>query len=449
MGRRCRQADVRRSPPTSAAASALPSRIVILGPVATAVRFNFVDKAHDIDSTVNWTCESVWDTGEANIMQHHNSLFHGLLKQIPWARFDGLVRIHKSDARVRRLNTRQHFIALLYGQLAGANSLREIELGLASHASKLYHLGAAQVSRSTLCDANAARPAALFTQLFSHLLGMAHRGLRKNLGEAVHLIDSTNLKLTGASQWARFCANTNQAKLHIVYDPDADCPIYASVTPANVNDITVAKDMPIEPNATYVFDLGYYDFAWWAKLDSAGCRIVSRLKINTPLLTVTENTVKAGGPILSDRTGTLRERMARNRKNPYSKPIREIVMQIATDKTLRIFTNDLKAPASDIAALYKRRWQIELFFKWVKQTLKIKHFLGNSENAVRIQIAVALITFLLLRMAQKTTNIASPLAFLRLVRINLMAKRQVNTLLKPPPIPAYCKNQLTLEFAKC
>ena len=149
------------------------------------------------------------------------------------------------------MTTRQHFIALLYGQFAGANSLRDIELGLASHASKLYHLGGAQVSRSTLCDANAGRPAALFTQLFSHLLGLAHRGLRKGLSEAVHLIDSTNLKLTNASHWAHFCANTNQAKLHIVYDPDADCPIYANVTTANVNDITVAKAMPIEPNATY------------------------------------------------------------------------------------------------------------------------------------------------------------------------------------------------------
>ena len=211
---------------------------------------------------------------------------------------------------------------MLYGQFAGANSLRDIELGLASHASKLYHLGGATISRSTLSDANASRPAALFTQLFSHLLGLAHRGLRKGLSEAVHLIDSTNLKLTNASHWARFCANTNQAKLHIVYDPDADCPIYANVTTANVNDITVAKAMPIEPNATYVFDLGYFDFAWRAKLDQAGCRISSRLKINTVFHAIQDNPVTHGSPIQSDRIGMLSQRMARSRKNPYCKPVR-------------------------------------------------------------------------------------------------------------------------------
>ena len=124
-------------------------------------------------------------------------------------------------------------------------------------------------------------------------------------------------------------------------------------------------------------------------------------------------------------------------------------MRIDSGKTLRIFTNDFKVTASETAALYKRRWQIELFFRWVKQTLKIKHFLGTNQNAIRIQIAVALIAFLLLRMAQKTTDIKSPLTFFRLVRSNLMAKRKLNALLKPPEKPVYCKNQLTLEFANC
>ena len=158
--------------------------------------------------------------------------------------------------------------------------------------------------------------------------------------------------------------------------------------------------MPIEPNATYVFDLGYFDFAWRAKLDQAGCRIVSRLKINTVFHTTHDNPVAHGSPIQSDRIGMLSQRMARSRKNPYCKPVREIIVRIDSGKTLRIFTNDFEATASETAALYKRRWQIELFFRRVKQTLKIKHFLGTNQNAIRIQIAVALIAFLLLPMAQ-------------------------------------------------
>lgn len=248
------------------------------------------------------------------------------------------------------------------------------------------------------------------------------RGLRRKTGEAVHLIDATGLRLSALSKdWAQFSTGVCGAKLHVVYDADAGCPIYAAVTSANVNDITAAKAMPIKPGATYVFDLGYYDYNWWAKLDSAGCRIVTRLKVNTKLSVVAESDVAQGSNILSDRIGHLPQRMARNRRNPLHNPVREVCVRIATGKILRILTNDLDAPAQQIANLYKRRWQIELFFRWVKQTLKISHFLGRSENAVRIQIAVALIAFLLLRLAHATQRaVHSLLAFARLVRANLL-----------------------------
>lgn len=204
-------------------------------------------------------------------MRHQNSVMHGLLKQVPWAAFDRLVEEHGADARVRRLTTKAQFVALLYGQLAGAASLREIETALSSHAARLYHLGGAEVPRSTLADANALRPAALFADLFAHMTGQARRGLKRKIGDAVRLIDSTGLRLAGlGSDWAHFSAKARGGKLHVVYDPDADRPLYAAVTPARVNDITAAKAMPIEAGATYVFDLGYYDYGWWAKLDQAG-----------------------------------------------------------------------------------------------------------------------------------------------------------------------------------
>jgi hypothetical protein len=213
----------------------------------------------------------IWTRAEDNAMRHHNSVLHGLLKHIPWSEFEALVDEHRSDARVRRLDTKAQLVAMLYAQLSGAASLREIEAGLASHAARLYHLGAAPAARSTLADANRERPHQVFSDLVSMMVARAGRGLRKTAGEAVRLIDSTQVKLAPLSaRWARFSAHLSAAKAHVIYDPDAGIPLYLEITPAKVNDITAAQAMPIEKGATYVFDLGYYHYAWWAQLDAAG-----------------------------------------------------------------------------------------------------------------------------------------------------------------------------------
>jgi transposase len=308
---------------------------------------------------------------------------------------------------------------------------------LSSHEARLYHLGAAPVRRSTFSDANANRPFAVFTGLLELMMKQAHRGLRRKMAEAVYLIDATGVRLNRYSaDWAQFSAGVCGAKMHVIYDADADRPIYAAVTAAIVNDITAAQQMPIEPGATYVFDLGYYDYRWWAAIDAAGCRIVTRFKSNTPLDAIEELTVGATGNILSDRIGFLPARQANSRRNPMRDAVREVRVMTDAGKVLRILSNDLDAPAEEIAELYRRRWAIELFFRWVKQTLKITRFLGISENAVRIQIAVALIAFLLLRLAQAAQKaIQSPLIFARLVRANLMHRRSIQNLLGPPTIP--------------
>jgi IS4 transposase len=385
----------------------------------------------------------------SNVMRHQNSVFHTVLKHVPWDEFERLVDKHGSDARVRRLTSKSQFVALLYGQLSGSASLRDIVTGLSSHAVRLYHLGAKPAQRSTLSDANANRPHQVFTDLLAHMMAAAHRGLRRKLADLTYLIDSTGLRLSGlSSDWARFSDYAVGAKLHVIYDPHADRPIYAAVSMANVNDITAAKAMPITPGATYVFDLGYYDYAWWAKLDAQGCRVVTRFKRNTPLHVVKELPVPNGGNILSDRIGHLPSRLSHSRQNPFQDPVREVRVMTETGKELRILCNDLDATAEEIAELYKRRWAIELFFRWVKQTLKITRFLGTSENAVRIQVAVALIAFLLLRLAQAAqTTIASPLTFARLVRTNLMHRRSLDRLHQPQSSPPLPENQMILELA--
>lgn len=387
-----------------------------------------------------------WDTEKDQAMLHQNSVFHSLLKHVPWHKLDQSVENHGTDKLSRKLSTKRHLIALLYGQFSGTTSLRELVTGMASHETRLYHLGAAPVKRTTLSDANRDRSWQVFGDLFTQMLGQAHRGLRRTTADAVRLIDSTSLQLSRlSSDWATFSTDVFGAKAHIVYDPHADRPIYFAVTPANVNDITAAKVMPIEPGVTYVYDLGYYDYSWWAQLDEAGCRFVTRLKKNTPFAAVHDKQIAKNGNILSDRIGHLPARLARSRKNPLQVPVRELQVIIDTGKLLRIVTNDLDAPAEEIAELYKQRWQIELFFRWVKQTLRIKRFIGVSENAVRIQIAIAMIAFLLLRLAQAAQNaIRSPLEFTRLIRVNLMQRRQIDRLLEPLQPILICPNQLAL-----
>ena len=383
-------------------------------------------------------------------MQHHNSVFHELLKHIPWHRFDALVDEHGADYRVRRLRTRDQFVALLYGQLGGSASLRDIEQALASHRGRLYHLGARRPARSTLADANAKRPWAVFSELFATMAGQASRRVRRRLADQVRLIDATKVKLTGLSaDWARFSDCFTAAKIHVVYDPRLACPLSAVITPENVNDITPAKGLEITPGATYVFDLAYYDYGWWAKLDAAGCRFVTRLKVNTPLTITAELPAPEDTNILSERIGHLPKRLRSCGRNPYRDPVREITVRISTGKVIRLVTNDLDGPAEEIADLYKQRWQIELFFKWIKQNLKIKRFLGTSENAVRIQIYVALIAYLLLHLARQAQKaIPSPSAFAKLVRVNLMHRRKITQLLGPPEPPPLPLNQFLLNLGE-
>jgi hypothetical protein len=380
-------------------------------------------------------------------MPHHNTVFADILKFIPWRRFEDLVEEHKADARVRRLPIKGQFLALLYGQLSGASGLREIVTGLSSHSARLYHLGADPVRRSTFSDANTLRPAEVFADLLEIMMKQAHRGLRRALAGTTYLIDATSVRLNARSaEWARFSAGVCGAKVHVIYDADADRPIYAAVSASNVNDITAARQMPIEPGATYVFDLGYYDYAWWAELDAAGCRMVTRFKSNTPLQLVKELEVAAGSNILSDRIGFLPSRQGKGRNNPMHEAVREVRVTTDTGKVLRILSNDLDATAEEIAALYRRRWAIELFFRWIKQILKITRFVGTSENAVRIQIAVALIAFLLLRLAQAAQKATlSPVVFSRLIRANLMHRRSINYLLEPPPA-ATDQQQMSLSL---
>lgn len=383
-------------------------------------------------------------------MRHQNTVYHGLLKAIPRWRFDRLVEAHRGHYRDRRLSFWGQFVAMVYAQLSGAQSLRDLVADLGTRGNLFYHLGLEEVRRSTLSDANRDRPANVFSAVFDLLVAkLAGRegGEAKTL---VRLIDATSLPLSETlCGWAHFSTGYAAAKLHLVYDPTVACPTYFSITPARVNDIVEAKKMPILPAATYVFDKGYYDFAWWAALIKAGCRFVTRIKENTPAQLVETRPV-SDELIQSDRLIRLTHRLAGNRKNPLQKEtLREIVVMLDNGTCVRILTNDLIAPAIEIANLYKTRWQIELFFKWVKQNLRIKKFLGTSENAIKLQIITALVAYLLIRIAQQAA-LATDISLHRitgLLRGHLMHRKTIQELLYPPPREQPPAIQPLLDFA--
>lgn len=301
-------------------------------------------------------------------MPHQNTVFRQLTNLLPWGVLERAIERYRADKGVRRLPTCEMLLALLFAHAAEATSLRDIEAALEARDAQHYHSRLPTARRSTLADALATRPVEVFTAVLSTLIAQLTGKLRRSLGDCIRLIDSTPIRLNSLSaHWARFSRTVFGAKAHIIHDPDADCPLYLVVTPANVNDITVAKTMPIDAGATYVFDLGYYDYArwdyaWWAVLCEAACRIVTRLKSNTPLLVIETRRVPGDAPdILSDRVGFLPERMANSRRNPIYHAMREIRVKTETGKILRSVSNDLDPPASQIAGAMLSRKRLDRF----------------------------------------------------------------------------------------
>jgi len=360
------------------------------------------------------------------------------MKEIPWSSFDRLVAARGADDKLRSFDSRDHLTAMIGAALGGLTGLRQTVAGLLPGRGPMRLMGAEPPRRSTLADANRQRDPSLFFDLLMAMLPCLDRTDRREMRQAVRLIDSTQVNLgLRMRKWVGLHRGEPTAKIHFVYDPRAGQPVYFALTPAKVSDIAAARRLlPIEAGATYIFDLAYYDFAWFAKLRDNNCIFVTRLKCNTQLHEVEHRAVAGGGSIVSDCTGRLPARLAASRRNPFGDVGREIVVQIDATRRLRLFTNDLTSPAETITDLYKERWQIELFFKWIKQNLRIARFMGTSENAVRTQIATALIAYLLIRLAQAKLVIAHQASIiLTVVRGQLFTRKTLAHLLDPPPIP--------------
>ena len=333
------------------------------------------------------------------------STFHELLKGLPRATFAKLVQARKADKYAKRFGHWDHLVAMLYAQWSEAPGLRALEAGFNSHESHHFHLGTGCIKRATLAEANARRSDAVFHDAATWLMGQVSGQRRREGAKLMYLLDSTSLTLKGREfeAWTREnrTRHTQGIKVHVLLDAQTCAPQWHSFSAANVNDVELVDRVPLCAGARYVFDKGYCDYTWWHRIDQVGAHFVTRFKRNASLTQLEQRAVPddtASCLVLADEIVKFNHRHpGGGRTNPYATPLRCITVARPDHPTpLVLATNDLTSPAWEIAQCYRERWGIELFFKWIKQHLKIKKFLGRSENAVRIQVLTALISYLLL-----------------------------------------------------
>ena len=342
-----------------------------------------------------------------------NTRFNDLMEGLPRGQFDQAVALSGNDKYNKGFRSWDQLVSLIYGQVSGRQSLRELETAFNSNKHAHYHLGTREVRRTTLAEANAKRDYRLFETVCNSMLHQVKGKLKRELKSFIYLLDSTPIVLKGHGfdSWTGKTRThrTQGLKVHMIYNSDAQVPTYANISNANVNDIQDARRMSLEQGVTYVFDKGYCDYNWWNEIDSMESVFVTRFKCNAAIGVIESRKVE--GPILSDEVVELTNRNpGAGRKNRYRQPLRRVIVEREDkDRPLVLATNDMRRSAQEIADLYKSRWQVELFFKWLKQNLKIKRYLGRSENAVKTQIFIAIITYLLVYLYRARRGIKASL----------------------------------------
>jgi putative transposase len=368
-------------------------------------------------------------------MRFRDSIFGRLLEPINRRQFQSLVDRLDADVYDKSFKSWDHLVALIYAQLSGADSLRGLVAGFNANAHHHYHLAVGKLARSTLGDANARRPTEVFAQTFAMLTEKADRRTRQEGSAMVRLIDASPIPLGKLCKWAKWNGRIRGMKMHVVYDPTSDVPRCVEITPANINDVEIGRQVKIEAGMTYVYDKGYCRFDWWRKINDSRAFFVTRPKANMRLRATRHRLVDEpagdGFTIIDDAE----VRLASKGDSRLPIPLRRIRVRREKGGKITLLTNDLTRTAVEIAALYKSRWQIELLFRWIKQHLSIHKFLGNNENAIRLQVLAAMIAYLLLRIAARVHCIAMlPIRLAQLVSQLLFSRRTIADIDRPPPM---------------
>ena len=377
-----------------------------------------------------------------------------LMDLVPKHEFDKCVRRYGGDKHVRRLSCYGQFLAMCFAQLTGRDSLRDIEICLRAVGRKLYHAGLrGPVPRSTLADANEKRDWRIFADFAQVLIAQATRQyagepMGVELEGAAYALDSTTVDLClGLFPWAKYKQTRGGVKMHTLLALRGNLPSLVVITPAHVHDVNVLAELAFEPGALYVMDRGYVDFAQFRRIHQAPAFFLTRAKRNLKFRRRTSAPVDKTAGVRFDQTGVLAEPTSRRR---YPDTLRRVgYRDPETGQPLVFLTNNSVLSAPDVAQLYRRRWQIELFFRWIKQHLRIKAFYGTSPNAVKIQIWIAICVYVLGAILRKRLGLSCSLyAILQILSVTLFEKTPILQALSSVPradLQAELGNQLYLQ----
>ena len=364
-------------------------------------------------------------------MQAGRTVLAQLMDFVPKHEFDKCVLRYGGDKRIRSLSCYSQFLAMCFAQLTGRESLRDIETCLRAVGRKLYHAGLrSPAPRSTLAIANEKRDWRIFADFAQVLIAQATRlyagePLGVELEGAAYALDSTTVDLClGLFPWAKYKQTRGGVKMHTLLALRGNFPSLVVITPAHVHDVNVLAELAFEPGALYVMDRGYVDFAQFHRIHQAPAFFLTRAKRNLKFRRRTSAPADKNAGVRFDQTGVLAEPTSRRR---YPDTLRRVGYRDPdTGKPLVFLTNNAFLSALDVAQLYRRRWQIELFFRWIKQHLRIKAFYGTSPNAVKTQIWIAICTYVLVAIARKRLGLSSSLyTILQILSVTLFEKTPI------------------------
>ena len=365
------------------------------------------------------------------------TLFAQIMEFVPWTSFTRIVQRRDGDSGVRSLSCAEQFRAMAFAQLTWRESLRDIEASLSANASKLYAMGfRSAVKRSTLADANESRDWRIWSDLAALLIRRARKlyaseSLGVELDNTVYALDSSTIDLClSLFDWAPFRSTKAAIKLHTLLDLRGAIPAFIHISDGKLHDVNVLDMLTFEAGAFYVMDRGYVDFARLFALHQAGAFFVTRAKSPMDARRVYSAATDRSTGVMSDQRVMLNGHYSAKKYPEHLRRIR--FKDPESGKTLVFLTNNTALPALTIAALYKSRWQVELFFKWIKQHLRIKHFLGNSENAVKTQVWCAIATYVLIAIVKKELQLdASLYTCLQILSVSVFEKTEVSCALQP------------------
>jgi transposase len=381
------------------------------------------------------------------------TLFAQVMEFVPWKSFGRIVERHKGDAGTRTLDCADLFRVMAFAQLTWRESLRDIEVCLAANQSKLFHMGLkALPARSTLSDALNQRDWRIYHALAQRLIVRARALYAQEpsvleIDASVYALDSTTIDLClSLFEWAPFRSAKAAIKLHTLLDLRGAIPAFIHISDGKLHDVNVLDILPVEAGAFYVMDRGYVDFARLYAMHQVGAFFVTRAKVGMDARRVYSTSTDRNTGVICDQRVMLNGFYSAKH---YPEHLRRIRLKDAeSGKTLVFLTNNTSLPALTIAALYKSRWQVELFFKWIKQHLRIKRFLGTSENAVKTQIWCAVATYVLIAIVRKERHLdASLYTCLQILSVSVFEKIEISCALQPDrtqPAPHTTDNQLIL-----